>query len=86
MTCKRCAVPLQPGAGNFIRITIDAVADPSQPILADASPAELRRQIEQLLAQVAGLSEQQALDQVYRRLIFYLCGPCYQLWIANPVR
>jgi hypothetical protein len=33
---------------------------------------------------MAGVSEQEALDQVYRRLVLYLCGPCYRVWIEDP--
>jgi len=24
------------------------------------------------------------MDQVYRRLVLYLCGPCYREWIEKP--
>jgi hypothetical protein len=24
------------------------------------------------------------MDQVYRRLVLYLCAPCYRVWIENP--
>ena len=85
LSCAHCMAPLQPGAGNFYRITIEAAADPTPPDLSsDDSPAAIRRKIEHLLAQMANLSEQEALDQVYRRLEFHLCGPCYHVWIENP--
>jgi hypothetical protein len=82
--CARCAAELQPGAGNFYRITIEAVADPDPPDLSAQDPADLRKQIEQLLTEMEGLSAQEAMDQVCRRLILYLCGPCYRQWIENP--
>src|SRR5262245_36110385 len=60
-SCAHCTAPLQPGAGNFYRITIEAAADPTPPDLSsDDSPAAIRRKIEQLLAQMANLSEQEA--------------------------
>jgi hypothetical protein len=31
------------------------------------------------------VSGQEAMDQVYRRVTVYLCGPCYRRWIENPV-
>jgi hypothetical protein len=31
-----------------------------------------------------GVTAQEALDQVYRRLVIHLCGPCYRNWIENP--
>jgi hypothetical protein len=64
---------------------IEAVADPAPPVgSAELLASDLRRQIEELLAQLQGISEQEAMDQVYRRLTFYLCGPCYRGWIENP--
>jgi hypothetical protein len=84
--CRCCSVELRPGQGNFFRVTIEAVADPTPPtISAEELARDVRRQIEQLIAQVAGLSEEEALNQVYRRLTLYLCGPCYREWIENPV-
>jgi hypothetical protein len=65
-------------------VTVEAVADPAPPTLPDLEPGDIRRRIERLLAQMEGLSEQEALDQVYRRLTFDLCVPCYRQWIKNP--
>jgi hypothetical protein len=73
-----------PGAGNFYRVTVEAVADPALPPLSPGDPDAIRRQIEQLLARMAGRPEQELLDQVYRRLTFHLCGPCYRPWIEKP--
>ncbi len=82
--CARCAAELQPGTGTFYQVTIEAVADPSPPVATDESADELRRRIEETIAQLAGTSAQEALDQVYRRLVLHLCGPCYRVWIENP--
>jgi hypothetical protein len=83
--CDRCTTELHPGSGDFYRVTIEAVADPTPPdVPAEESAGDLRRKIEDLLAQTEGLSAQEALDQVYRRLTLYLCGPCYRQWIENP--
>jgi hypothetical protein len=86
LSCARCAVELRPGTGNFYWVSIEAVADPWPPIASAEEPADLRQKIERLLAQMEGMSEQEAMDQVYRHLTFYLCGPCYRQWIASPVR
>jgi hypothetical protein len=83
--CARCALELRPGAGNFYRVTIEAVADPMPPVIsADDLAGDLRQRIERLIRQMEGLSPQEAMDQVYRRLTLYLCGPCYRQWIDNP--
>jgi hypothetical protein len=42
--------------------------------------AEIRR----LVKQLSGLDAQEARDQVYRRLLFHLCTPCYERWINDP--
>ena len=83
--CRRCGAELRPGAGNYYRITVEAVADPTPPDITEEDlAADIGGQIKQLLAQLQGLSEQEALEQVYRRLTFHLCGPCYRSWIENP--
>jgi hypothetical protein len=85
LCCDRCAVELKPGEGSFYVVRIEAFADPTPPgfsvddLLRDAK-AEIRR----LLEQMGELSAQEAMDQVYRRLVLYLCGPCYRRWIENP--
>lgn len=84
--CARCAAELQPGAGDFYRIHIEAVADPTPPTFSAEDVASgSRAEMDRLLAQLEGLSEREALEQVYRRLTLYLCGPCYRNWIENPV-
>jgi hypothetical protein len=85
LACRRCGAELRPGSGDFYRVTVEAVADPSPPdVSAEDLARDLRREIEQLLDRLRGLSEQEALDQVYRRLTFHLCGPCYRHWIRDP--
>lgn len=83
--CARCARELQPGGGDFYQVTIDAVADPAPPVVEnDASAAELRHQIEELLAAMEDVSAREAMDQVHRRLVLHLCLACFRGWIENP--
>jgi hypothetical protein len=85
LICDRCGTPLHPGTGDFFQVHILAVADPSPPVVSgNEEPAELRRKIENLLAEMQSLSPQEAMDQVYRRVIIYLCNACYHPWIENP--
>ena len=61
------------------------VADPTPPVLtAEDLAADVRQEIERLLARLEGVSEQAALDQVYQRRTLHLCGPCFRHWIENP--
>jgi hypothetical protein len=83
--CARCAAELEPGSGTFYQVTIEAVADPAGPrVSGEESAADLRRQIEQTLAQMQGLSAREAMDQVYRRLTLHLCVACFRRWIEDP--
>jgi hypothetical protein len=85
LCCDRCAAVLTPGVGSFYVVRIEAFADPTPPsfsvddLIRDAK-AEIRRLVDEL----GELSAQEAMDQVYRRLVLYLCGPCYRQWIENP--
>jgi hypothetical protein len=84
--CSRCATPLEPGAGNFFVVRIEAFADPTPPAAAEIDPADLRREIERLVDRMRGLSEQELMDQIYRRLVISMCTPCFRLWIEDPAR
>jgi hypothetical protein len=86
MACRRCGTELRPGSGELYQVVIEAVADPAPPRLAgEESTTDLRQQIEQILGRLQDVSERELLEQVYRRLTFCLCGPCYRHWIKNPV-
>ena len=76
---------LTPGDGNFYVVNIEAVADPTPPdFVEERSPHQIRAEIESLLVRMEGISEQEALDQVHRRVIIHLCAPCFGAWIENP--
>jgi hypothetical protein len=85
--CAGCGRQLVAGSGNFYVIRIEALADPTPPRF---SAEDLRRDVhaewERLTREMRFLSAQEALDQVYRELLFYLCTPCYRQWIAQPVK
>ncbi len=83
--CARCGAALHPGDGNFFRVTVEAVADPTPPeISAEELAQDVRPRIEALLAELERHTEAELTDQVYRRLTFFLCGPCYRPWIEQP--
>lgn len=82
--CGRCSRELHPGRGDFFEVTIDAVADPFPPSLAEADVDRLRGEIERLLAQMSDLTAREALEQVHRRVVLHLCLACYRPWIENP--
>lgn len=83
LVCNRCGTELKPGSGDFYLVRIEAFADPTPPSFSEEDlRRDARAEIERLIEQLEGLSEREALDQVYRRLVLYLCGPCYRQWIS----
>jgi len=85
LCCHRCGVELTPGRGDFYLVRIEALADPTPPSFsAEDLDRDAKAEIRQLLQQMEDLSAQEAMDQVYRRLVLYLCGPCYRDWIERP--
>ena len=87
LLCARCGMGLRPGSGDFYVVRIEALADPSPPRFSEEElKHDPRAEIERLIDQMRDLSERELLDQVYRRLVVYLCGPCYRQWIEHPVK
>ena len=85
LCCDLCAVELTPGEGSFYVVRIEAVADPTPPSFSvDDLMRDAQSEIQRLVDQLGDLSAQEAMDQVYRRLVLYLCGPCYRQWIEKP--
>jgi len=86
LVCHRCGRELTPGEGNFYVARIEAFADPTPPNLSAEELAGLdtAAEIDRLIEQMKGMSEQELMDQVYRRMTIHLCGSCYARWIENP--
>jgi hypothetical protein len=61
------------------------VADPTPPVFTgDDLSRDTTREIDRLLKRLRKLSEQQLVNQVYRRKLFCLCSACYGRWIDDP--
>ena len=87
LLCARCGAELAPGSGDFYVVRIEALADPSPPRFSEEDVQhDHRAEIERLIGRMRYLSERELVDQVYRRLIIHLCGPCYRQWIEAPVK
>ena len=83
--CSRCLAELRPGTGDFFEVSIQAVADPTPPVItAEDLQRDLRQEMRALVAQLEGMSEREALDQVARRVTIHLCNACFAQWIENP--
>jgi len=85
LICHRCSAELRPGRGEHWVVRIEAVADPNPPVIDED---DLRRDIEAEIARLAkaleNLSEQEAMDQVRRRMTIVMCNTCFREWIENP--
>ena len=84
--CHRCGAILTPGQGDFYVARIEAFADPTPPNVSreQFDAIDPSKEIDRLIEQLRDVSEQELMDQVYRRLTIHLCGPCYRKWIENP--
>ena len=83
--CDRCSIVLTPGRGNFYVVKVEAMADPTPPAFTEAHLArDVGREIDRLVDRMRDMTEQELMDQVYRRVVLYLCSSCYRPWIENP--
>jgi hypothetical protein len=84
--CRRCSKEVHPGRGDYYLVRIDAVADPEPPVITEEDlDLDVGAEIERLIRQMRNLSEREAEHQVYRRKAIYLCVPCFNRWIDDPV-
>ena len=85
LLCTRCLKTLEPGCGEFYVVAIEAIADPTPPSFSgDDLPGDYRADWREIVAALKDVSPQEALDQVYRRVVIHLCNACYRDWIENP--
>lgn len=85
VSCHRCGLELRLGSGTAYLVRVEAMADPTPPMLDPREfGGDLNRAFHQVLQELEHVSAQEAMDQVYRRLSFYLCAACYRRWIENP--
>lgn len=84
--CDHCSRSLTLGEGRFYVVRIDALADPTPLRIAekDQDLDEIRSQISALFETLKDQSEQEMTDQVFKRIVLYLCNTCYNRWIKNP--
>ena len=86
LLCKRCQREVHPGRGDYYLVRIEALADPEPPIITEEDlDLDAGAEIEHLIRRMRGLSEQELERQVYRRKVVYLCVPCFNRWIENPL-
>ncbi len=85
LICHRCGAQLTAGEGSFYVVNIEAFADPTPPrVDSDESVEAIAADIDDLVRRMKDFSEQELMDQVYRRLTLTLCSSCHQAWMDNP--
>ncbi|HUG93805.1 MAG TPA: hypothetical protein VML55_23455 [Planctomycetaceae bacterium] len=83
--CDRCQAEVRPGRGEFYVVRIEAFADPTPPEITEEDlRRDHSREIKALFERLRDFSEQELLDQVYRRVSLILCNRCYADWIEDP--
>lgn len=83
--CHRCGALYTPGEPLFYVVKIEAYPLPELPPLTlEDLQRDFDEELARILKETKGLSEQELMDQVYRRLIIYLCPSCYGRWIDDP--
>jgi hypothetical protein len=80
LLCHRCGAGLTPGEGDLWVVRIEAFSTEDQ---AAVDPSA---EIDRLIEQMRDMSEQELMDQVFRRMTIHLCGTCYREWIEDPTR
>jgi hypothetical protein len=85
LLCTRCLKSLEPGRGEFYAVAIEAIADPTPPSFSAGDLSrDYRAEWRDIVAALRDVSPQEALDQVYRRVVIHLCNACYREWIEDP--
>jgi hypothetical protein len=85
IVCHRCGALYVPGEPLFYLVKIEAYPLPELPPLTlEDLLRDFDDEMAQILEEAKDLSSQEMMDQVYRRLIIYLCPGCYGQWIEDP--
>jgi len=83
--CDRCRQPIAPSELRYLA-KIQVLAAPD---LLEISPEDLLKsqteEIDRLLQQCEGLSEEELMRDVYVEFQFNLCRPCQRAYLANPL-
>ncbi len=87
--CARCLRTMTEGRGEFFEVRIEAIADPTPPILdghQELDVASVRSEYEELVGALRDTSAREAQDQVHRQVMISLCNRCFVDWIEDPAK
>lgn len=86
MTCDRCRKPLlvHEESRYIVRIEVLCAYDPME-ITEDDLARDHEAEIRRILMRMEGVTEQEAMDQVYRKFLYDLCPPCQREFLRQPL-
>jgi len=83
--CDRCGHPIEQGQLRYIaKIQVFAAADPLEITLEDLL-RDTRREMNRLLQQCEGLTEEELMRDVYVKFEYDLCRACQKAYVNNPL-
>jgi hypothetical protein len=83
--CDRCGQPIDKKALRYVaKVQVFAAYDPLE-MTFDELTRDHRGEINALLAQCAGLTEEELMRDVHVEFQFDLCGTCQKVYVANPL-
>jgi hypothetical protein len=87
LTCDGCGAPLlvESDVRYEVKIEVKAAYDPLE-ITEDDLAKDHRAEMARIIAQLQHLSEQEAMDQIYRAFRFDLCTPCQRKYLKAPIK
>ena len=83
--CALCGRAIPPHAHYVVRI--DVFADPAMPPLsqAEVDALDFDKALNELLAEMKGMTADELQDQVHRRFEYTICRACQIRFLANPL-
>lgn len=86
MTCDSCGAALlvEHDVRYEIKIEVKAAYDPME-LTDDDLNRDHEAEIKRILESMKDVTQQQAMDQVYRAFKFDLCPPCQKQYLKKPL-
>jgi hypothetical protein len=86
ITCDRCGKSLlvDEEVRYLVKVEVWAAYDPME-IAPEDLAKDRSEEIRSLTEQLGRMTEQEAMDSVYRKLVFDLCPSCQRDYLANPL-
>ena len=86
LTCDGCGAPLlvESDVRYEVKIEVKAAYDPME-ITGDDLKKDHKAEMAKIIAQLQGVTEAEAMDEVYRTFRFDLCTPCQRNYLKKPI-